>query len=502
MKEKLARLKELEKEMTLLEETFALLHWDQVTLMPKNALKYRAEQMAYFSKLAHEKRTSKELQSIISFLFKKENFEKLNKIDQIIVEKYNKKIKKWNKLPPSFVEELSRLVPESHNAWEQAREEKNFKKFQPYLENMVALKRKEAKLIDPTAHPYDVLLDDFEEGMTVKELDEVFPKLRDGLKQLIDKIKSSDKYKNQVDVLGKKKFPIEQQKEVVTELKEMLFLDPAYSVQGIAVHPFMTRISPEDVRITTNYRERQPFFSFGSTAHESGHALYELGFDPKLRYTILYGAPSLAIHESQSRFWENQICRGKEFWNFYYSSYKKKFNEDLKDVSKEEFYSLMNQVKPSLIRIESDEVTYCMHVIIRYELERALLDGSLEVKDLPKEWNEKYTEYLGVTPKNDSEGVLQDVHWSEGLIGYFPTYALGTMYSSMLYNKMKEEVSNVESKISKGDLKVVLDWLRKNVHVKSSTKLADEIVSEVCGEGLTEKDYLEYLNEKYLEIYS
>jgi carboxypeptidase Taq len=455
--------------------------------------------MAYFSKLAHEKRTSKELQSIISFLHKKDNFEKLNKTDQLIVEKYDKKIKKWSKLPHSFVEEMSRLIPESHNAWEQAREKNNFKKFQPFLEKMVALKRKEAKLIDPSEHPYNVLLDDFEEGMTVEQLDEVFPKLRNGLIKLIDQIKSTEKYKQQKDVLGKKKFPIEQQKEIVTELKEMLFLDPAYSVQSIAVHPFMTRISPDDVRITTNYREGQPFFSFGSTAHESGHALYELGFDPKLMYTILYGAPSLAIHESQSRFWENQICRGKDFWNHYYSNYKKKFQDDLNDVSKEEFYSLMNQVKPSFIRIESDEVTYCMHVIIRYELERALLDGSLEVKDLPKAWNEKYTEYLGITPKKDSEGVLQDVHWSEGLIGYFPTYALGTMYSSMLYNKMKEEVPSIETNISKGDLKVVLDWLRKNVHVKGSTKLADEIVTE---EGLTEKDYLEYLNEKYLEIYS
>tara|TARA_Y100000310_G_scaffold343605_1_gene452065 strand:- start:123 stop:1640 length:1518 start_codon:yes stop_codon:yes gene_type:complete len=501
MEKELELLKKIENEITLLEAAAGLAYWDKATIMPKKGIKDRARLVAYLNTQLHEKNTSKELNKCIKDLAQKKQFLKLSNLDQLIVRKYQKRLKRLNALPIKHVEEFSKLAAESFHAWETAKETNNFSLFEPFLEKLITLKKKEANYIDPNKNPYDVLLDDFEEGMTSEQLDEVFPRLKQGVLEILNKIKETKQYKTQKSTLKKLTFEFEQQKIIVQDLKEKLGVTKDVSFQAESTHPFMLRVGPQDVRITTNYREHQPFFSFSSTAHECGHALYELGFGKELRNTILFDAPSYGLHESQSRVWENEVTRSKEFWKYYYPYYKKQFSKALKGMSLDEFYKQINQVKPSLIRIESDELTYVIHIIIRYELERALLEGNLLVKDLPDAWSEKYKDYLGVEPKTDSEGVLQDMHWSEGLFGYFPTYAIGTMYAAMLFAQLRKDKPKIDEVLAKGNLKTILLWLRSNVHKHGGRKLSDELIKEVCGKGLSEIDFLTYLKEKYYDLY-
>lgn len=499
MEKELKRLREIERELSLLYGAIGLLYWDEHTYIPKKAVPQRGEQIAYLSKLYHEKSTSKELKGIINRLSSKTVFNKLSKIDQHAIKKHKKQITRFSKLPSSFIEEQMKLLSESHAAWLKAREAKDFSILEPYLEKVIAMTKKKANLIDPKEHPYNVLLDDYEEGMTVKELNLVFAELKPRLIGIINKIRASEKFKKQENKLSKMNFPADKQMKIVNDLKKLMLLEDDRTNVAQTVHPFEVSISPDDVRITTACRPGKPFFSLGSTVHEAGHALYELGLPRELKYTILFNASSTGMHESQSRFWELFVSRSREFWDFYYNKYQKEFDE-LKNVSKEEFYELLNQVNFSPIRIECDEVTYNMHIIIRYELELALIEGKLKVRDLSKAWNAKYKEYLGITPKDDVEGVMQDTHWPDGNFGYFPTYSLGTMYAAMLSNQMKKEMP-LQKYIKEGNFRPILDWLRKNIHNKGATMFTKDIIKQICKRDLVSDDFINYLKEKYGKIY-
>ncbi|MBT3297711.1 carboxypeptidase M32 [archaeon] len=499
----LSKLKEIEKEISMLKSASALLYWDRATILPAKAVPERSEQAAYLSKLIHEKLISKELKRIINILSEPNNIKKLDKISQLIVKKYQKDLKKLTKIPTSHVEEFSRLCIKSLESWEKARNKNDFKIFQPYLQKVLEMKLQEVSYIDSKSHPYNVLLDDYEEGMTVESVKKVFEKLKYGLLEIISKVKTTDKYlksKRQINKLSQLDFPLEQQREIIEEIRKMILVDMDRTIIAESVHPFTNTISSDDVRITTAYRKGQPLFAFTSTAHECGHALYELDFDPKVRDTILFNAPSYGLHESQSRIWENQIMRSEDFWKYYFPRFKKKF-PSLKNIKREEFYELMNQVKESLVRIECDEVTYCLHIIIRFEIEVALLEGKIKVKDLPQEWNKKYQEYLHIKPRNDKVGVLQDMHWSEGLFGYFPTYAIGTMYSAMLFKQMCKDNPKLMQEIKKGKVDFVRSWLKEHVHKHAGKYLAKDVVKKATGKYLSPDDFLEYLNEKYGKIY-
>ena len=269
-----------------------------------------------------------------------------------------------------------------------------------------------------------------------------------------------------------------------------------------SVHPFTTRISFDDVRLTTAVRKGLPLFSFTGAAHEAGHALYELGIHEKLKHTGLRDAPSFGLHESQSRLWENQIMRGEEYWKHFYPKYQKTFPK-LKKIKFQDFFFAMNQVKPSLIRIECDELTYCLHVIIRYEIEKQIFNKQVKVKakDLKTLWNNKYHEYLGVTPKHDTEGILQDVHWVEGMFGYFPTYAIGTLYSAMLFDQMHKDISNLDQQLRRGKVESVRKWLKKHVHKYGREMTSEQIVFKATGKHLSAKPFLKYLEKKYSNLY-
>lgn len=487
-------IEKYQKDIVILNKVLALLDWDSQTYMPKMASDGRAEQISYISGLIHEKMTDDGFWKVVKNLYDNKN--KLSYRERRMVEILHKQIIKSKKLPKKFVEELAKQKSLGFDAWQKARKENDASIFLDHFRKIVELKRKEVEYRGYKDHKYNTLLDDYEEGMTVKKIDSIFKELKYGLIKLISEIKKSKIYKTQKKNIDGKKFSKEKQIYFANEIAKKLGLENGFSRLDLSEHPFSTSLDLKDVRITTNIRG-DPFFSIGSTIHEAGHALYELGMPEGERYTFLGDAPSLGLHESQSRLWENMIGLSKPFWKYFFPKakniFKLKENLDL-------WYKEINQVYPNLIRIESDEVYYCLHVIMRYEIEKGLIDGSIEYDEVPELWKNKVKEYFGLEIKNDKDGFMQDVHWSEGYFGYFPTYAIGTIYASQIYKKLSE-IIDIEKEISNGNFDIIRRWLRENIHKHGSLKMADEIIKNACGEGLSINNFLDYLNKKYSEIY-
>jgi carboxypeptidase Taq len=489
-----------QKEISIIGQTAALVDWDQKTYMPSEGIKDCSEKVSYLSKIAHEKMISKEFKDSIDYLLIPENLEKLNDKDKTVVKRLSKDVEKATKLPVEFVEELSRVAANAESVWGEAKKEKNFEKFRPHLERIVELKKEEAKLISLPGHPYNSLLNDFEEGMTVDKLQPTFEFLGKELTELLKKIVSTDIYKNQNEDLFKKRvFGQKSQEKLSHMLAKMMTLPEKQSRLDVSMHPFTTTIGNKDIRITTRYINN-PLESFGSTIHEGGHALYELGLPEEYANTVICNAPSYGIHESQSKFWE-LIGKHESFWKHFYPKFKDTFKRQLKDVSFDEWYRINNIVKPSYIRIEADELTYCMHIILRYEIEKGLIEGNIQVKDLPQVWNDRFEQMFGIRPRHDSEGCLQDTHWSGGAIGYFPSYALGTIYSAQLYNQLVKENPGITKEIEDGKLENVVSWLRDKVHKYGRTLTTEEIITKACGEGLNPEAWVKFLHDKYSKIY-
>jgi carboxypeptidase Taq len=487
-------VKNYEKEIIVLSRIGALLGWDQQTYMPQMGVDERAEESAYISKLIHRKFVSDEFFEAVKRLKEKNT---LKGDDRILIERTYKDVSKARKIPEDFVEELSRVSSKAFSAWQEARKKNDFEMFRPHLEKVIELKRREAKLLNVGGHLYNGLLDSFEEGMTVEELKPKFEELKIKLRNLLDKIENSEVYKKQKKKILIGNFDSEKQMELVKDVIHRIGLKDDFSRIDFSTHPFSTKIGMRDLRITTGIRDN-PLFSFESSIHEAGHALYEYGMPEQHSYDFLGDSPSLGIHESQSRFWENMISKSKNFWEFYYPKFKESFG--LKG-SFEEFYKELNYVEPGFIRIESDEIHYCLHIILRFEIEMGLIDGSIKVENLPEIWNEKMKELFNVVPDKVSNGVLQDVHWSDGYIGYFPTYAIGTIYSAQIYDALIKQVKNVEEDIKKGDYSHIIEWLRKNIHNIGKRKLTKDIIKDISGSGMDIDVFVDYLEKKYRDIY-
>lgn len=489
-----------QKELSVLGGIGALLSWDQMTYMPEKGASERSEQAALLSSLAHKRVVSDKFWTHITRLHNDSIFDSLSPEDQHVVKRLYKDVEKSRKIPQDFVIRSAKITTMAYQAWQKARNKNDFNLFKPYLEKIVELQKEYCGYIGLPGPQYDSLLDDYEEGMTTKKLRTEFNPLKKNLKTLLDKIISSKTYEQQQDL--SLQFPKNVQQQICHHIFKQLNLPDDASRIDESTHPFTTSLGNEDVRITTSYERENPLFSFFSTIHESGHALYELGMPTgKYKDTAIADSPSLGLHESQSRFWENMIARSRPFWEFYYPEFKKQSKLIMNSVSFNTWYRHVNMVKPSFIRVEADELTYCLHVILRFELETELMEEKLTVSELPEAWNQKMNEYLGITPPNDKDGILQDMHWSGGAIGYFPTYALGSIYAAQLFNQLEKDRPETVEEIREGEFGQILTWLRTNVHRYGRMMTAEEIIKKTCNEGLNTKRFINYLSEKYLDLY-
>lgn len=500
-----AELCEAHRAAALLSSTSALLEWDQETYMPPKGAEFRAEQLAELARLAHERRTSPKLGELIA---RCEGDAALSKSDAgANLREMRRDYDRATRLPGDLVAEIALVRSQAMEAWKGAREKSDFKAFAPWLERMVSLQRRKADCLGYAGgEPYDALLEEHEPHTTAADVEAVFTPLRAELAGLIHAVRDSRRTVK-TKCLRAKLDPRDQHAFGLAVLKAMGF-DLDAGRLDTTVHPFCSGIAPGDTRLTTRYRERGFTDALYGTMHEGGHGLYEQGLPKgetsagaRLFGTPLADAVSLGIHESQSRMWENFVGRSKPFWKWALSKSKKHFAKALSDYDASDYFHAVNTVTPSLIRVEADEGTYNMHIMIRFEIERALLAGSLKVKDVPAEWNRRYKDYLAIDVPDDRQGCLQDVHWSFGLFGYFPTYTLGNLYAAQLWETINAALPDLPKLIAKGDFLPLRDWLRTNIHRHGRRYPAAELCRRATGKPLAADALLRHLRSRAAAVY-
>ncbi|MDH6672040.1 carboxypeptidase Taq [Paenibacillus sp. LBL] len=480
-------------------EAIGLLHWDLRTGAPRKGTEIRSETIGVLSTEAFKLQISEEMGQLLSFFAEPEQAEQLDDRKRRMIAEVRKMYDQSKSIPPERFQEYSILAAQSETKWEEAKKNSDFEGFEPYLTKIVAFKQEFIEYWGVKDTRYDTLLDMYEPDLTVEKVDAIFKRLKARLVPLVHAIQESS-FKPETAFL-KQLFPKEQQEKFSLFLLEQMGYDFEAGRLDESVHPFATGLNPGDVRITTMYLPDDVLSAVFSSLHEGGHALYEQNIDKTLAGTPLSGGTSMGIHESQSRLWENMIGRSRPFWRRYFADLQQYFPEQLKEVDVEQFYLAANKVENSLIRIEADELTYNLHIIIRYEIEKMLFNEGLAVKDLPETWNAKYKEYLGIMPTNDGMGVLQDVHWSGGDFGYFASYSLGNMYAAQMLHTMRKELPNLDQLIEEGNLAPIKEWLTDKVYKYGKSEKPSEIIVRITGEELN-PDYLaDYLEEKYKEIY-
>jgi carboxypeptidase Taq len=481
------------------EEAVGVLQWDLRTGAPRKGMDSRAEVIGMLSTEMFKLSISDEMGQYIEKFTQPEKFASLDPTDQKIVIECQKEYERSVRIPAEDYEAYVVLTAQSESVWEEAKEASDYQRFQPYLEKIIDYNQQFIQLWGMKETPYDTLLDIYEPGMTAAKLDQVFGELRQKLVPLVSAIQESA-HKPNTDFLHHS-FDQEKQREFSIFILEQMGYDFRAGRLDKSAHPFATGLSPGDVRITTNFYPNDISFSLFSSIHEGGHALYEQNISRDLEGTLLCTGTSMGIHESQSRLWENMIGRSESFWKRYYTDLQKHFPDAFSQTELQDFYRAVNEVKPSLIRIEADELTYNLHIMIRYELEKMLFNGDLRAADLPEAWNAKYKDYLGIVPPNHREGVLQDVHWSAGLFGYFPSYALGNMYAAQMMNTMKQEMPDMDQLVAGGKLSPLKDWLSEKIYRFGKLQTPGEIIKNVSGEELNPTYMVQYLEQKYRKIY-
>ncbi|GMQ82246.1 MAG: carboxypeptidase M32 [Rhodothermia bacterium] len=471
-----------------LNHTAAVLEWDQETYMPSGAAEARAHQIATLRRLAHEMLVS---EKTAAHLEKGSDDEALCRVTQ-------RDFDRATRIPADLVAELAETAALARQAWRTARESDTFSAFAPHLEKIVALNLRKAEAVGYNEHPYDALLDEFEPGMKTAEVATVFAELRDLLVPIVQALTAEEAPD---DSMLHRHFSHDAQWDFGLSVIKDFGYDFKTGRQDLSAHPFTTTFSISDVRLTTQVDEA--FFNpaFFGTLHEAGHGMYEQGIDRTLERTPLADGTSLGMHESQSRLWENLVGRSRGFWSHYYPKAQNAFPDALGSVSEENFYRAINRVENSLIRVEADEVTYNLHIMVRFEVETEMLKGNISISDLPEAWNDRIEAYLGIRPSNDAEGVLQDIHWSLGAIGYFPTYALGNLMSTQLFDQASSDIPNLAEQISSGSFEALLGWLRTHVHRHGRKKSANEILTDATGTGLSVESWIHYIRSKYEDIY-
>ncbi|MEW5994786.1 MAG: carboxypeptidase M32 [Candidatus Zixiibacteriota bacterium] len=488
------------KEISLLGSTASILYWDQHTYMPPAGTPFRADQMGLISRMTHEMFTDPRINELLSTVEQSDIVRDGDSPEAANIRELRYQYDKQTKLPKELVEEITKTTSLAQQEWAEARRKSDFKSFLPWLEKILDLSRRKAEAYGYEGEPYNALLDDYEPGATVDLVADVFKNLRNELVTLLSKIKEAPR-KPDVSIV-EREYDVELQKVFGEMVASAIGYDFTAGRLDITVHPFCTGIGPGDTRILTRYNPNRLSDALFGTMHEAGHGLYEMGLLKKEYFGLPMGeSVSLGIHESQSRMWENQVGRSRPFWKYFFPQAQRLFRQSLNGVTLDDFYAAVNDVKPSYIRVEADEATYNLHILLRFELERALLTGDLKPADAPGEWNSRFEKYFGIKVDKDANGCLQDVHWSAGLIGYFPTYTLGNLYSAQFFAKAKADMPDLYDQFAQGDFAGLRDWLRRNIHQHGQRYRANVLCEKVTGQPLTHQPLMNYMNGKFGEIY-
>ncbi|UCC44711.1 MAG: carboxypeptidase M32 [Candidatus Zixiibacteriota bacterium] len=487
------------KEYWLLASTAELLEWDQETYMPKGGADNRADQMGLLARLTHEMFTDPNVGEWIATCEASDLVKDPESKEAANIRELRRMYDRRTRLPKEFVEESAKLTSKAQHIWADARKASDFKLFEPWLVKILDMNRKKADYYGYETEVYDALMDDYEPGAKAAEVEKVFSGLRKELVELNKRIANAPR-RPDISIL-KRPYDVKKQRIFAELVVNAIGFDFRDGRLDETVHPFCTSIGPGDTRILTRYYPEDLGEGLTGAMHEAGHGLYELGADPKELGMPCGFADSLGMHESQSRMWENQVGRSRATWVYFFPQAQRIFRESLEGVSLEQFYHAMNYSAPSYIRVEADEATYNLHIMLRFELERAMLRGDVQVADVPGEWNKRFKDYLGIEVDKDSNGCLQDIHWSMGAMGYFPTYTLGNLYAAQFYAKVREEISDLDKHFEKGDFTPLLKWLRENIHIHGARWRAADLCKRVTGKPLSHRPLIDYMNNKYAEIY-
>lgn len=486
-------LREYVREISELHSAVALCAWDQRTHMPEKGAEARAKVLGRLERMAFERVVSGRMGELISAA---EREGAQSEVDQALIRVWKRDHMRHRAIPPELYQKFVETTSRAETVWEKAKAASDFALFRPHLAEVVDLIREMAKLIGYTDSPYDALVDEYEPGMSVSTLRPLLGGLR---KELVAFLKELSRGKAP-RALSASTYPLDAQRRFCHEALGWIGYDFRAGRLDDSVHPFTIGVGVGDVRVTNRYQEDEPFPGLFGALHEGGHALYGQGNDPALAWTGLSGGASFGIHESQSRFWENQIGRSLAFWRYAHPHLVRHFPSLVK-TKPEDVWRHVNRAQPSLIRVEADEVTYNLHICLRFELEVELIEGRISVAQLPERWNQAMSDYLGITPPDDRSGVLQDVHWPGGMFGYFASYTLGNLYGAQITETAEREITGFWDKVQTGQLSPIREWLRENVHRHGRVYLPEELVKRVTGSGLSAEPFLRYVRAKYGEVY-
>lgn len=498
MMETLEKLKQYMHKISLYEHASTLCYWDAATTMPDGGFEENNDVNTFLSMEAFKLSKAPEYEEMIIELSKPENFEKLDDLWKFNIKRMAKYLDEQKRIPDDFYEKMVSDSHKSEHAWEKAKNANDFSIFAPHLETVIANTKQYAAYVYPEKEVYDALVNKYEEGMDVDSIERVFDELKEGLVPLLKKILLA---KQPDDSKFKGPFNTDNERRVQKFLLDYIGFSFENGAVGETEHPFTLNFSSKDVRVTNHFREDNVIDPMFSAIHEGGHAIFEQNINPLYAHTVASEVNYMGIHESQSRFYENILGRNENFWKPIYKDIQK-LQPELSNVSLDEFVREINHVRNSFIRTEADEVTYCLHIILRFEMEKAIFRDNVPVSELPALWNKKMEEYLMITPKGDAEGILQDMHWSDGSFGYFPSYLLGSIYDGMFLEAIEKDLGDINTVLAEGRIKDITKWLNTNIHVYGATRLPKEVLSKVCGKEISAKEILKYFTEKYTRIYN
>ncbi len=494
LEKKLKDFLELKKQY---DHVTTLLYWDMETGTPKLGQQAHVDALTYFSTRSFEMGTSDELEQMLQALSEPEEYEALDDTMKFIVTRMKRDMDKDKRIPKDLFEAFVRAQAEAGNAWRDAKNASDFSMFAPHLEKMIEMRKEITGYTDPGKEIYDALLDNYEEGMDTETIDHLFGDLK---KELIPLVKQILAAKQPDDSKFKGHYDVDAQKKVQNLLLDYIGFSKDAGSVGETEHPFTLNFNSKDVRVSNHYYEEEPLFAMFSAIHEGGHAIFEQNVNPAYDNTVAGSCCYMGVHESQSRFYENILGRNKNFWLPIYDKLGELLPQ-FKEITLDEFYHEINHVRNSMIRTEADEVTYCFHIILRYEMEKAIFRDHVPVAKLPELWNEKMKEYLDIVPANDAEGILQDMHWSDASFGYFPSYLLGSIYDGMYLEELEKELGSVDELLAAGKIGEITKWLNQKIHWYGSTRTPKEVIANVCGKEVSAEPLIRYFKEKYSKLY-